>query len=109
MLELYKVVAGNKNIDNYKNGFVNLALPFFGFSEPVACSKFKYNDTEWTLWSRFEVQGEMTLAEFIDHFKEKEGLEVTMLSCGVTMLYSFFMPPAKLKVMSFYCRPCPLY
>lgn len=94
-LELYKLVNGMKVLDPFKNGFVNLALPFFGFSEPIAAPKMEYCGKQWTLWDRFEVQGEMTLSEFLNYFKEKHGLEITMLSQGVCMLYSFFMAKAK--------------
>jgi ubiquitin-activating enzyme E1 len=96
-LELLKLVGGNKKIESYKNGFLNLALNQFIPAEPVACAKQKYNETEWTLWDRFDLKSPMTLREFIDYFEEAHKLEVQMLSCGVSMLYSFFMPPAKLK------------
>lgn len=99
-LELYKIFNNNKKIESYKNGFINLALPFFGFSEPIAAPKMKYNDTEFTLWDSFTVEGkmedgsEMTLQQLMDHFKNL-GLEITMISQGVSMIYSFFMNPAK--------------
>lgn len=94
-LELLKLAQGHKDIESYKNGFANLALPFFAFSEPIAPPKNKYYETEFTLWDRFEIDGEMTLQEFINYFQEKHKLEITMLSQGVCMLYSFFMAPAK--------------
>ncbi|XP_069501606.1 ubiquitin-like modifier-activating enzyme 1 [Ambystoma mexicanum] len=102
-LELYKIVQGHKKIESFKNGFMNLALPFFAFSEPISAPKNKYYDNEWSLWDRFEVRGmqasgkEMTLREFLDYFKNMHKLEITMLSQGVSMLYSFFMPAAKLQ------------
>lgn len=94
-LELIKLAQGHNKLESFKNGFINLALPFFGFSEPIAAPTNKYYDKEWTLWDRFEVDGEMTLEGFIKYFEEKHELEITMLSQGVSMLYSFFMPPAK--------------
>lgn len=84
-----------KEIERFKNGFVNIALPLVTFSEPTRAKKQKYYEKEWTLWDRFEVSGDMTLREFINHFKDNEKLEITMLSQGVSMLYSFFQSKAK--------------
>jgi ubiquitin-activating enzyme E1 len=92
-LELIKLAQGMNTIDRFKNGFVNLALPFFAFSEPISAPKNKYYENEWSLWDRFEVTGDMTLQEFLDYFKNVHNLEITMLSQGVCMLYSFFMAP----------------
>ncbi|KAF9365135.1 SPS-sensor component ptr3 [Mortierella sp. NVP85] len=89
-LELYKIIDGDRKIEDFKNGFVNLALPFFGFSEPIAAPKFKYLNTEFTLWDRFEINKDLTLSEFLQHFKDL-GLDVIMVSVGVSMLYTSFM------------------
>ena len=100
ILELYKIVDGKDDIEQYKNGFVNLALPFFGFSEPIASPKGKYmgSSGEVTidkLWDRFEVE-DVSLQKFLDEFKEK-GLDIMMLSSGVSLLYASFYPASKLK------------
>jgi len=98
-LELYKIVAGagNCKLEIFKNGFLSLALPFFGFAEPMPAPKKKYYENTWTLWDRFEVKGHLTLQQFIDLMKNDHRLEVSMLSQGVSMLYSFFMSEAKRK------------
>jgi ubiquitin-activating enzyme E1 len=100
VLELYKIVGGQDDIEQYKNGFINLALPFFGFSEPIASPKVEYQGPQGKvtldkIWDRFEVD-DITLQELLDYFKEK-GLTVSMLSSGVSLLYASFFPPAKLK------------
>ena len=100
VLELYKIVDNKDDIEQYKNGFVNLALPFFGFSEPIASPRGKYQGTNGEvaidkLWDRFEVD-DITLQELIEHFQAK-GLEIQMLSSGVSLLYASFYPQSKLK------------
>ncbi|KXH63979.1 ubiquitin-activating enzyme E1 [Colletotrichum salicis] len=100
ILELYKVIDGKDDIEQYKNGFINLALPFFGFSEPIASPKVEFKGPKGTvkldkIWDRFEVN-DITLKELLEHF-EKQGLTISMLSSGVSLLYASFFPPAKLK------------
>ncbi|TKA56506.1 hypothetical protein B0A53_02077 [Rhodotorula sp. CCFEE 5036] len=96
-IELYKLIDGKTDIEKYHNAFINLALPLFAFSNPIAAQKMKYRDTEFTLWDRFFIEGDLTLQELIKHFEEKYRLEISMLSSGVSMLYSGFMPKKKLE------------
>jgi len=84
-----------KKLERFKNGFVNLALPLFAFSEPLAAARQNFQGREWTLWDRFEINEDMTLKQLLDYFKNTYNLEVAMLSQGVCMLFSFFMAPPK--------------
>ncbi|KAF5700914.1 ubiquitin-activating enzyme E1 [Fusarium globosum] len=100
VLELYKIIDGKDDLEQYKNGFINLALPFFGFSEPIASPKVEYQGPEGKvtldkIWDRFEIE-DITLKELLDTFKAK-GLTISMLSSGVSLLYASFFPPSKLK------------
>jgi ubiquitin-activating enzyme E1 len=100
ILELYKIVDGKDDIEQYKNGFINLALPFFGFSEPIASPKVEYQGpngkvTLDKIWDRFEMEN-VTLNELIEDFK-KRGLTISMLSSGVSLLHASFFPLAKRK------------
>jgi ubiquitin-activating enzyme E1 len=37
--EIYKFIQGFNKIENFKNGFINLAIPIFNFSEPYPITK----------------------------------------------------------------------
>lgn len=100
VLELYKVLDGKTDLEQYKNGFINLALPFFGFSEPIASPKVTYTGragevTLDKLWDRFEV-ADVTLQGLIDDFAARD-LKLTMLSSGVSLLYAEFYGREKNK------------
>lgn len=92
-LELYKVVQ-RKPLESLKNAFVNLALPLFTFSEPQPPAHQKVvvkgEEWKWTAWDRIEIDGDLTLREFLKYMEDQYGLSVSMLSHGVSILYSFF-------------------
>lgn len=90
-----QIIDGKQKLEDYKNGFVNLALPFFGFSEPIAAAKNKYGVTEWTLWDRFEFQNDPTLKDIVTWFQTNHNLDITMVSQGVSMLWSSFIGKKK--------------
>lgn len=99
-LENYKIVDGKDDVEQYKNGFINVALPFIGFSEPIGSPKGKYQSKQGEvtidqIWDRFEVE-DIPLQDFLKHFSD-QGLEISMVSSGVSLLYASFYPPSKLK------------
>ena len=96
-----KIIDGKNELENFKNGFVNLALPFFGFSEPIAGKKNKYGETEWTLWDRIVFKNDPTLKEFIDWFKTNLNYDVNMVSQGVSMLWSSFVGKKKAGINAY--------
>ncbi|KAI0100830.1 putative ubiquitin-protein ligase [Nemania sp. FL0031] len=101
VLELYKIIDGKDDIEQYKNGFINLALPFFGFSEPIASPKVEWQGPGEAklkmdkIWDRFDSE-DVTLDELLKNF-EAQGLTISMLSSGVSLLYASFFPVAKRK------------
>lgn len=97
-LEALKVIEGRK-LEDYKNGFINLALPFFGFSEPLPSTKITYNGDRSIdkVWGRFYIGEDVTLQGLIDWFAENHGLEVSMIACESLLLYASFFPPKKLQ------------
>eukprot|EP00048_Salpingoeca_helianthica_P014885 m.224042 g.224042 ORF g.224042 m.224042 type:complete len:1016 (-) comp16384_c0_seq1:92-3139(-) len=96
MLELYKVIQ-RRPMEAFRNTFANLALPFFGFTEPVAAAKKTFCGKPWTIWDRFDIKGPKTLGEVIKHFATEEKLTISMMSSGASMLYNSFTAKAKME------------
>ena len=103
--ELYKIVgsAGREcKLDDLKNGFINIAIPFMTLSEPTPPAKtktiLKGKEWEFSAWDCLDVEkGDITLGEFLAYFEDDMGLDVQMLSYGAALLFSFFANPKKVK------------
>merc|ERR1712038_1092596 len=104
-LEMYKIIGTPRKeltVEAYKNGFVNLAIPFITLSEPTAPAKtkaiLKGKEWNWTAWDSLDIsEGDLTLGELMEYFKTKYNLEIQMLSQGVSILYSFFANKKKVQ------------
>ncbi len=96
-LEFYKLLAGKK-LEQYRNTFVNLALPVFQQSEPVPPKKSKFAGKEFTIWERIDVRlGDITLEQCLKHLKDTYNLDVDILGVGASLIFSGWMPAPKKK------------
>lgn len=101
-LELYKLIQG-KPLTHHKHAYFNLAVPLFVFARPIKAiehtvARNQLDPLVWTLWDRFEMDCQnMSLETFLAEFQRQQGLEITMLSFGKSLLYAEFLPRKKLQ------------
>lgn len=101
-MEIFKLLQ-DMPMERFKSTFTNLAIPLFSGSEPnppkSTTTTVKGAPWKWTPWDRIDITTpELTLDGLIALLEEQYGAELTMLSSGVTILYSNFMNKAKAKV-----------
>ena len=106
--EMYKFVQGYDDCESFKNGFINLALPMFLFTEPDPVNKTKTKEydvavlgklkavpEDFTIYDKIVIKGPLTLQQLFDHLKEKYQVEVTLMSCGEVILFNGYLPGNK--------------
>ncbi|XP_012944645.1 ubiquitin-like modifier-activating enzyme 6 [Aplysia californica] len=93
-IELIKVLA-KAPMEQYKNCFLNLALPLILLSEPGPVQRNVLREgLSVTMWDKWEVRGskDFTLQQFLDSLKQQFGFEATSACQGVKIVYMPFMP-----------------
>ena len=95
-------VLQDKPLDQLRGMTANIAFNEFIFAEPIAPrvtkSKLRGADFNFTPWSRIDIEDpNISLAGLIKYMEDKYGLLLSMLSSGVTILYSDFMPKKKME------------
>lgn len=110
--ELLKLVSlKSRKLEDFKNAFVNLALPLWVLSEPMppkkTCSKdhdpivmgpVRAKPEGFTSWDKLDVDiGDCTMKEFLDYLT-KQGLDVMIMSAGNSCLYNAYTPQSKKRM-----------
>lgn len=126
-LELYKLLA-RRPLVFYRNGFANLAVPFFTLSEPVPVKRSKLllppgspfmptlaggedalatrpdgsREWAWSVWDFIDLQGPLTVKDLHDVLEVRFGVKLAMLTLGTAQLYADFgmRPAAKRERMA---------
>jgi len=111
-LVLHKAGAIEKlEIEMFRNGFVNLALPIWLLSEPMPPLKTVSKDHDpiamgpvrakpegFTPWEKYEVFGIKTLGELVEHITKDMNCTVNILSAGNVCLYNAYLPAHKKRL-----------
>jgi len=108
--ELLKLVQ-KRSKQEFKNSFINLALPLWVMSEPSRPVQTKSTDCDpilgqvrakpegFTTWEKLVVKpGDGTLGTFIDSLLKDQGVEVVIMSVGNACLYNAFLPAHKKRL-----------
>jgi len=103
--EIYKFVQGFDDLDSYKNGFINLALPLFVFSEPIPPNKIKTKEYDpimmgkvkaipegYTIYDKIVIEGPMNFDAFFAKMKAEYKVNITLVSSGKVVLYNSYHP-----------------
>lgn len=100
-MEMYKVhCVQPKALDDYRSGFINLAISMFSLSTPIADEKKPLAGVGQkfsTLWDTLSLDGNMTVKTFIDTVKQNWGVRVMTINIGTFQIYTAYMKSAKKK------------
>lgn len=95
-LELYKIISGHNELEKFRNSFVNLAIPFFGFTEPAPAQQFNIGNKVFTFWDSTKFN-DVKLSEIIEYYRSKYDVEVDDITVGQARFYSNFLSTKKRK------------
>ena len=89
-LEMYKVHSVvPKKLEDFRSGLINLAFNMFDVSEPCKCPELtcKTNNEKYTLWTTWEIDGDITVAEFIEQAKKLYNANVDLIAVKSYIVY----------------------
>lgn len=88
LIEMMKYVDNPlRPIADYSSSYINLASNLFVTSEPFPAQEKKLNDLRYTLWDRFESQGDIRLDHFIQYWNDKFQTTISTVLNGEKILF----------------------
>ena len=99
-IEFIKIILEKNKLEDYKNYFINLALPLFTYSNPGKVKKNKLGNNYFTIWDSFKFS-DCTLITILEFFTKNYNININMMTIGNKMLYSSFMNINKINTIKY--------
>lgn len=109
-IEMLKVIQGFKDISDYRNTYLNLAISLFVQNEPGEPKKNKDVEMDpimfmpvkaipanWTIWDTIEIKGPLKVSEMITKFVKDYGVKINMITCGDKAIYNEYIKKDSMK------------
>ena len=91
-LEMYKIhcIDNDKQLSDFRSGEIDLSVPCFKVKEPEPCRYIECtkNNMKFTLWDKWEIEGNLTVNEFIEKVREKYNVNICMIAYKAFLIYS---------------------
>lgn len=110
LIELVKVIQGFKELSDYRNTYLNLAISLFVQNEPGEPKKNKDVEMDpimllpvkaippnWTIWDTIELKGPLTVSGFLKEFQKKYKVNINMITSGERAIYNSYIKKDAMK------------
>jgi hypothetical protein len=57
----------------------------------------QYKEWDWDAWTTLDVEGDITIGQLIDQFKEKYGITLDFVNYDTAILFADFFAPDKIE------------
>jgi len=98
ILELYKLVMKFESIEAYKSNFLNLAIPYLGSADPIACKHYELKKKKISMWSKYEVHPikdnngeEFILKDLISYLEKTYEFTIDLISIDKFIIFSSYI------------------
>ena len=87
-VEVIKYILGKRELEDYKNTFLNLALGMVAQSDPMPSVSNDIKGIKVTPWDYYNLTSDVTVNELFENIKSKYDVDVDTLSYGPKLIVS---------------------
>ncbi|KAH0577683.1 Ubiquitin-conjugating enzyme E1 [Spironucleus salmonicida] len=99
-IEYFKLCFKFDKLEDYKQIFMNFALPLLQIAENECCTKMDIGNGKFlTVWDQMIMEGDPTIQQVLDFVQNKHQVKIDSITVGPRALFMGFMDKPEKKLM----------